>query len=481
METCTPSFDRVARDPAGVVLRTPFGAAIPQPSLASVEGKSCLDFGALWNRPACPHGVFGLPRFPYVRLHSGEVVHIDSVREFTTSEGELMYDPPDAEHEDALAATQALIEREEAASWGIGPDGEPFAFRANTRPRGLVDGGTFLYDIPDGTPSMWGDGKRVVHAEGEGLMVTGQQGVGKTTLSGLLAFGLAGVPGFETLLGLPVRALPEGKIVLYLALDRPQQIARAHRRLAAPEHRALIASRIKYLAGSELPFSRKEMLTTPTRLAAWAVECNAGVVFVDSLKDAVGTLSDEETAAAWNLVVQECLAVGVEVVLLHHNRKANAENRKPKTLDDVHGSGNLTRGLGSVVCLYGEPGAVEVELLHLKQPAEPVGPYVVALDHDTGRALIAREGVLATGSKATRKRQVQAHFMTREVGEWVSRDDISAAGVPGSKPALSDTLAELVAEGLLDYIEGEGRGHPSMWARRPLSTPSLDFLPGESV
>jgi RecA-family ATPase len=218
-------------------------------------------------------------------------------------------------------------------------------------------------------------------------MITGPQGTGKTTVAGNLALGLAGIPGFEELFGHSVKALARGKRVLYLALDLPQQIARCLRRMAAalPEdEQEILAQRMLVQQGGDLPF---DLLREPKAIASWAEQLEAGALIVDSTKDLAHELSDEKVAASVNESIQACIVADIEVLLLHHNRKANSDNKSPRKLDDVHGSGNLTRGLGSVVCLWGEPGGEEIQLLHLKQPAEVVGPLVVSHDRETGRAL----------------------------------------------------------------------------------------------
>jgi Bifunctional DNA primase/polymerase, N-terminal len=48
--------------------------------------------------------------------------------------------------------------------------------------RRLVAGGDFALDEPETIPAVWGDGERVLWPEGEGVMITGHQGVGKTTI-----------------------------------------------------------------------------------------------------------------------------------------------------------------------------------------------------------------------------------------------------------------------------------------------------------
>ena len=44
-------------------------------------------------------------------------------------------------------------------------------------------GGDFILDEPEIIPAIWGQGERVLWAEGEGIMITGHQGIGKTTVA----------------------------------------------------------------------------------------------------------------------------------------------------------------------------------------------------------------------------------------------------------------------------------------------------------
>jgi hypothetical protein len=378
---------------------------------------------------------------------------------------------------DGLDPTQEkqVLDLVEELRWLAEPEGNgefgalvrAYLASQDIRPRGEIDGGSFLFDIPAGVPAVWGQDRDVLWSKGEALMIAGPQGVRKTTIAGHLAFGLAGVPGFEELCEQHIEPLPDDKIVYYLAMDRPQQIARCLRRLAPPEHRALIAERVKFWQGP-LTF---DVVREPERLAQWMDAEGAGAVIVDSLKDIAGKLSDEEVGALLNRAFQECIARGVQTCVLHHNRKANADNKRPKALADVHGSENLTRGLGSVVCLYGAAGDLEIELSHLKQPAEVVGPYVLHFDPDTGRASVASRGELPTGAKASRDRALKTWMMGNGgAARAFTFEELEAEGTFGKKQTLRDALVRLVASGWLRYTEGGGRGHPSTWSPAPLET-----------
>lgn len=168
--------------------------------------------------------------------------------------------------------------------------------------------------------------------------------------------------------------------MLYLAADRPRQAARSFGRMVSEADRELLDERLVVWRGP-LPFS---VTKDPTQLAAFAHDHGAGTLIIDSLKDVVSKPSDEEQANLFNNAVQECAATGIEVLALHHQRKAQGENKKPTSISDVYGSVWLTAGMGSVVLIWGQPGDLLVELSHLKQPAEPIGPWKLLHDHDHG-------------------------------------------------------------------------------------------------
>lgn len=241
--------------------------------------------------------------------------------------------------------------------------------------RAAIDGATFVLDAPAEVPRVWGD----LWASGESFFIVGPQGVGKTTLAQQVALARVGI-GPEEVLGMKVE--PSPKRVLYLALDRPRQVARSFRRMVAETDREALRDWLVIWPGP-LPF---DVAAEPERLADFAAGFDADTVVIDSLKDAALELSRDEVGSRVNLAQQHLLAAGIELIVIHHQRKGGPENKKPRSLPDVYGSTWLTAGAGSVVLLWGEPGDPIVELTHLKQPAGEVGPLKVIHDHDAGRS-----------------------------------------------------------------------------------------------
>src|SRR5690349_19894175 len=70
-----------------------------------------------------------------------------------------------------------------------------------TRSR-VLDGAAFIRSVPDTVPAIWGRDGSVLWAEGEGLMLVGPDGVGKTSVGQQLVLSRIGVRG--SLLDLPV-------------------------------------------------------------------------------------------------------------------------------------------------------------------------------------------------------------------------------------------------------------------------------------
>ena len=266
-----------------------------------------------------------------------------------------------------------------ATDGSLALDPVPLPAETPEAPTGLetrfLDGASFILDAPERVPSVWGDGDECLWAEGEALMLCGPPGVGKTTLTGQVVRGLLGLQ--PKVLGLPVR---EVNRVLYLAMDRPQQIARGLRRTFAESDRPTLADRLLVWPGPP----PGDVAKHPTVLLSLAQLAEADVVVVDSVKDAAVGLSEDEVGAGYNRARQQALTDGVQVLELHHMVKRGANGAKPKELADVYGSTWLTAGAGSVALIWGAAGDPIVELTHLKQPAAEVGPWKLQHDHDNG-------------------------------------------------------------------------------------------------
>lgn len=247
-------------------------------------------------------------------------------------------------------------------------------------PDRAVGGGSFLLDLPEGIPAVWGEGTSVLWPQGEPLYIAGGVGTGKTTLGGQVAFARVGI-GPGRVLGLPVE--DDGGRLLYLAMDRPAQIARALARMVTDADRATLDRRVTFWRGP-LPFYLPD---NTDQLVALARKYDATTIVVDSVKD-LGQVEKPEVGWAVNAAFQACVAEGIQVAAWHHQRKASGDNKKPTTLSDVYGSHALTAGAGSVVLLWGAPGDPVVELTHLKPAADVLGPWQLTHDHDAGRTTV---------------------------------------------------------------------------------------------
>lgn len=242
----------------------------------------------------------------------------------------------------------------------------------------MVAGSTFIDDLPEGIPAVWGSGLDVVWARGEALILCGPAGVGKTTIVHQVAAAMLG--GGGKVLGLDVGAMADGEHLLILACDRPRQIARAIRRQLRDVDRAILAAKLTVWKGPPPgDFAKDQELLLRLCQTAGATH-----VIVDSLKDVAVGLSEDVVGSALNISRQRALAAGIEVAELHHLVKRGADGGPPTKLADVYGSTWITAGAGSVLLVWGEAGDLVVKVTHLKQPGNDVGPLTVVHDHNLG-------------------------------------------------------------------------------------------------
>jgi hypothetical protein len=245
----------------------------------------------------------------------------------------------------------------------------------------LVPGAEWLLQLPEAPPAVWGKGEQVLWSEGEALMIAGGPGLGKTTLAGQLVRARLGLQ--SQVLELPVA---EGGRLLYLAMDRPQQIGRRLRQqLSTGELEAMVGTGRLVLGIGPPP---QDLAKHPELLPALCAEAGADTLVVDSLKDAAVGLTEDEVGAGYNRARQMAVTAGVQVLELHHLVKRGADGKAPTTLADVYGSAWLTAGAGSVLLLTGDAGDPIVRATHLKQPMEAWGPAEVAHDHAQGTSSV---------------------------------------------------------------------------------------------
>lgn len=314
-------------------------------------------------------------------------------------------------------------------------------------------GGAFVFDTPATPPCIWGSGQGVIWAAGESLMVCGPAGVGKTTVAIQIVAARCGIREWPVL-GMPVT--PTGSRVLYLAMDRPPQISRAMGRLFDPAEREALNGCLTVWKGPP----PNDMAKDPDTLARMAEAVDADTIVIDSVKDAFTKLTDDEAAANYNRCRQFALVRGIEVLELHHQRKA-VEGRKPTKIDDVYGSTWITAGAGSVLMMWGQPGDPVIEMTHIKQPCEEVGPWQIKHDHTAGISSILDEVDLYEVVKMQRQFGLTIHIAAQYVFG-------SGEPTPSQLEKARRRLIRLVGDGLLVEREGE-RGAPSRFFLRDRS------------
>lgn len=292
----------------------------------------------------------------------------------------------------------------------------------------LVEGGVFVLDEPDKIPAIWGTSESVLWAEGEGLMIAGHQGLGKTTIAQQLVLARIGIRP-SAFLEFPV--MPSKGRILYLAMDRPRQAARSFRRMVNEQHRQLMDDRLIVWKGP-LPVDP----TKKGHFIEWIKEVapDADTVVVDSVKDLAPGVTDDTVASSLNSAWQSVIAEDIDLLLLHHERKAASDSKRHPSLDNVYGSTWLTSGLGSVIALIGEPGGDEVTLHHLKQPAETVGP--LDIEHDQGFGLTSIRAIAANPTVAE----------VMQGGAVLNVDQLSTM-TQRSTASVRRDLKKLIAEG----------------------------------
>lgn len=300
-----------------------------------------------------------------------------------------------------------------------------------------MDAADWMFGPDDRVVELWGQGDDIVWAEGEALMICGPPGLGKSTLAGQLVRAQLGLQ--PSVLDLPVA--PVDKPILYLAMDRPRQIRRSLRRQFSEDERDHIAGRLLVRPGPPI----MDLAIDPTLLTRMAEQAGAGVVYLDSLKDAVVGLSGDEAGAMYNRARQALLAAGVNICELHHLRKPSAESPSGG-ISSIYGSTWLASGAGSVIILSGEPGDLVVRFRHVKTPANEVGPLHLHLNPEEGAFTVRKCDLMVSARKAGAE-GLTAEDAARDLYE-------TKRPTPGEKKKAERQLAKLALKGLLKRMDG---------------------------
>lgn len=316
----------------------------------------------------------------------------------------------------------------------------------------FVDGASFVLDTPAEVPAIWGEGTDVPWARGESLMIVGPMGLGKTTLATLIIHAGLGL-GDGLVLGLPVR-LPDGP-VLYLAMDRPAQIARAMARRFTQADREVLADRLRVWRGPP----PADIARHPELLVRLAEKARAATVVLDSVKDAAVGLSDDAVGAGYNRARQLLLETGRELLELHHTVKRNAAGGAPTSAADVYGSAWIANGTGSIVMLSGEPGDPLVGFRHIRQPMAEVGPYTLLHDQDAGTMSVFRSTDLV---ELARAKGVDGLTATEAAAAIFELPNGTKPTAPQREKARR-RLDKLTATGLLTRVGGDTDRAPVAW------------------
>ncbi|WP_051662446.1 MULTISPECIES: bifunctional DNA primase/polymerase [unclassified Microbacterium] len=315
-----------------------------------------------------------------------------------------------------------------------------------------LDGEAFMFgDVAVDVP-IWGEGDDLFWAEGGGLMIPSDQGLGKSLTAQQLIAGRLGIgPGI--LLGHRVSRLAEGKSIVYLALDRPRQIARSMARLfVTPGERAIAGARLSIWT-KPVPI---DILGEPYAFADWLEDTfgtNIGDLVIDSVKDLTpANLSNGEVGQALDMAWKECRARGMSTLVLHHERKTGNDesrsNRQP-SLDNIYGSVWLTSGMDSILHIQGKQGENVVTYTHLKAIINMLEPITAMHDQEHGRTVVVQLGSGASQSE-TRVEQVFAVIQRGSAGGGVvsSLDVVQATGL--AQPSVNRYVKTLRESGRIE-------------------------------
>lgn len=327
--------------------------------------------------------------------------------------------------------------------------------------------GVDLADLPAIAP-IWGDEEHLLAAEGQGWMIVGPDGTGKTSTASQYVKARLALPGWGGFMwGLPVKPLAPGQGVIYLAMDRPRQMMEAFvRGLSRPVLQGLDGRLLVHKGPPSFPLSGEP---GQRWLLQHVLRWNAGLVVLDSRKD-LGSTVDPIQVAGVARAVQLLSANDIEVLVLAHPVKGRRNG--PPTLEDVSGLRDVFSGLGSVVFLDGGAGRHHIDVHQVKPIRELVPPFKILHDHATGRSerfagLTVKGGALVEGRAPVSANETKAlQCIDAHPSGW--------APAPALREVLhSDNLSRdlrpLVKAGIV--VSNGQRGAQSAYGRGPQAPP----------
>lgn len=353
--------------------------------------------------------------------------------------------------QDAMKAREARRQREV-----LGGMGEPTS---------VLD---FINAGPDPVANcIWGvaeKGGTMGWASKQGTIIAGPPGTGKSTIALQVILRRVGLLDGDVL-GLPVAVSTDN--VVYLALDRADQIRQSVRRMMPEDPDPAAIDRLRMI--DNLPLGVD--LRRPESFIAWLRVHRAGVVVLDSAKDLGFDLNDSADGMAFNYMVQCVLRAGIDVLVTHHSRKTPRGDRKPLTLNDLHGSQWVAAGAGSILMLDGEAGPRAKRLVHVKPLTVPMVPLLLELDAESGEIGYRidngdqEEDTGRGPTVADRVMEALAHATEPMIPADIARDLGCASG------SVSRAVKQLMDDG---RIERDGRGYVLFGLREEMDEDGFD-------
>lgn len=195
------------------------------------------------------------------------------------------------------------------------------------------------------------------------MVVSGKPGVGKTqfTMQALIHIAL-------------------GKPMVGWQIDAPRRVAFISMEMGSAEIKIFQDEMSTILSAEEQTLLQKNFLIIPIGQALLfdqsadrkAIETfletyKPEVAAFDSLsKTTMNSLDESSTKAVMDFADHIRMDHDCSVIFIHHDRKAQIGNRKPKSLEDVYGSFYITATATTVIGMWSNPNTFEIEINYLK-------------------------------------------------------------------------------------------------------------------